>query len=125
MIGRRCAEKNSYRSLDSMAGKLSASQLAAIRQASKDVLSEATQFLVRLVQTDTTNPPGQNYRDIAVLIKDQLQILDYDAELLQVTSHGASFGLIPLKTVSYPPRDLQVLAPHDPELHERVNVMGR
>ncbi|KAJ7449910.1 succinyl-diaminopimelate desuccinylase [Mycena latifolia] len=88
--------------------KLSPPQLAAIHQASKDVLKEVTQFLARLIQVDTTNPPGLNYRDIAVLIRDQLQALDYDVQLLEVASE-----------------DLKTLAPHDKDFHERVNVMGR
>lgn len=88
---------------------LSAAQLAAIHRASEDVLAEATQFLAQLIQIDTTNPPGVNYRAIAVLIRDRLQALGYeDAALLEVAE-----------------QDLEVLAPHDPERHERVNVMGR
>ncbi|KAJ7940537.1 succinyl-diaminopimelate desuccinylase [Mycena leptocephala] len=91
-----------------MSGKLSVVQLAAIHKASKDVLGEATEFLSQLIKINTTNPPGLNYRAIAEVIKDHLQSLDYDAELLQVAS-----------------QDLHILAPHDTELHERVNVMGR
>ncbi|KAJ6596991.1 succinyl-diaminopimelate desuccinylase [Mycena vulgaris] len=94
--------------MSNVTGQLSTAQLAAIHQASKDVLEEATQFLVQLIKIDTTNPPGWGYRDIAVLIKDKLQALDYDAELLEVAS-----------------QDVQILAPHDAESHERVNVMGR
>ncbi|KAJ7109492.1 acetylornithine deacetylase [Mycena epipterygia] len=87
---------------------LSAAQLAAIHQASKDVLAEATQFLAQLINIDTSNPPGLHYRDIAVLIKSHLENLGYDAKLLEVSS-----------------QDLHILAPHDTDLHERVNVMGR
>ncbi|KAJ6623552.1 acetylornithine deacetylase [Mycena sp. CBHHK59/15] len=90
------------------AGTLSISQRAALHQASKDLLQEATQFLQQLIRIDTTNPPGLNYREIAVLIKDKLQVLDYDTELLEVAS-----------------QDLRALAPHDEDLHERVNFIGR
>ncbi|KAJ7343386.1 succinyl-diaminopimelate desuccinylase [Mycena albidolilacea] len=89
-------------------GKLSLSQLAAIQQASKDVLEDATHFLTQLIKIDTTNPPGRNYHEIAVLIKDHLRSLQYDANLLKVASE-----------------DLPILAPHDTDLHERVNVLGR
>jgi succinyl-diaminopimelate desuccinylase len=70
-------------------GKLSLSQLAAIQQASKDVLEDATHFLTQLIKIDTTNPPGRNYHEIAVLIKDHLRSLQYDANLLKVAAEGA------------------------------------
>jgi succinyl-diaminopimelate desuccinylase len=87
-----------------MSGKLSVVQLAAIHKASKDVLGEATEFLSQLIKINTTNPPGLNYRAIAEVIKDHLQSLDYDAELLQVASQGASTRSIAPPLVLLPAR---------------------
>lgn len=68
---------------------LSPFQLAALKQASHDVLAEATAFLQALIRIDTTNPPGLNYREIATLIADHLSTLDYETQLLAVDKAGA------------------------------------
>ncbi|EIN04400.1 succinyl-diaminopimelate desuccinylase [Punctularia strigosozonata HHB-11173 SS5] len=84
------------------------SKLERIRAASHALLPECIAFLQDLVQIDTTNPPGLNYRRIATVIKDKLDQLGYDeTELLEVAQS-----------------DLPTLAPHF-DGHERVNVLGR
>ncbi|ORY90218.1 succinyl-diaminopimelate desuccinylase [Leucosporidium creatinivorum] len=87
---------------------LTSEQLAALKQASHEVLDEAVAFLQALIRVDTTNPPGLNYRQVANVIKDELERLDYKCELLAVE-----------------PGDLPALAPHDADANERVNVLGR
>lgn len=68
---------------------LSESQLASLKQASHEVLAEATTFLQELIRIDTTNPPGLNYRKIATLISDHLKGLNYETQLLAVDAAGA------------------------------------
>jgi hypothetical protein len=67
---------------------LSPKQLASLKVASFEVLSEATQFLAALIRINTTNPPGLNYRTIANVISDHLVELDYDTEILTVAKEG-------------------------------------
>ncbi|KAL8277630.1 hypothetical protein RQP46_009903 [Phenoliferia psychrophenolica] len=73
---------------------LSEAQLASLKKASHDVLAEATDFLAALIKVDTTNPPGLNYRKIAVLIEDHLKSLSYDTQLLAVDAvvDGIMYG---------------------------------
>ncbi|KAM0749199.1 succinyl-diaminopimelate desuccinylase [Meredithblackwellia eburnea MCA 4105] len=87
---------------------LTKQQIESIKQASHQVLEQATQFLQSIVKVDTTNPPGLNYRQIATLIQSHLDPLGYETHLLPVDEH-----------------DLDALAPHDPHHHERVNLIAR
>ncbi|KAH8925597.1 succinyl-diaminopimelate desuccinylase [Atractiella rhizophila] len=88
---------------------LSVAQREAIKQASHAVLDDCVDFLKDLISIDTTNPPGLNYPQIAELIASKLSQLGYDdTNLLHVAKE-----------------DLPILAPHDPDQHPRVNVVGR
>lgn len=86
---------------------LTASQIAAIRQATWDLLPECSDFLASLVKLDTTNPPGRNYHKCAQLIGSTLDRLGYRVEYVEVPSD-----------------QLSVLAPMGDGL-PRVNIIGR
>lgn len=86
---------------------LSLSQVSAIRKAVTELLPQCTTFLARLIQIDTTNPPGRNYPECAKLIGDTLLDLGYEVEYVAV-----------------PDEQLSELAPHAQGL-QRVNVIGR
>jgi len=86
---------------------LSSAQVSAIRKAAAELLPQCTAFLARLIQIDTTNPPGRNYPECAKLIGDTLSELGYAVEYVAV-----------------PDAQLPELAPHAQGL-QRVNVIGR
>ena len=86
---------------------LTQDQIAAIRQATWDLLPQCRDFLASLVQLDTTNPPGRNYPECAHLIGDTLTQLGYRVEYIDVPSD-----------------QLPILAPLGEGL-PRTNVIGR
>lgn len=86
---------------------LTAGQIAAIRQATWDLLPQCQDFLTSLVMLDTTNPPGKNYTQCAQLVGGTLRQLGYRVEYIEVPSD-----------------QLPILAPKGEDL-PRVNVIGR
>ncbi|KZT67140.1 acetylornithine deacetylase [Daedalea quercina L-15889] len=95
------------RTADTVLDNLAAAQIAAIKQATWDVLPKCQEFLRSLIQIDTTNPPGSNYPECAKLIGDTLCELGYAVQYVEVPSD-----------------QLGALAPMGQGL-PRVNVIGR
>lgn len=92
---------------DASLNNLTTAQIAAIRQATWDLLPGCRDFLASLIKLDTTNPPGKNYPECAQLIYSTLLGLGYRTEYVEV-----------------PSEQLPVLAPMGDGL-PRVNVIGR